>query len=77
MCKILKKKYTDLTVGEILGWSLGVGAVTLLVELVSLKGINEVTEDCETAAVNAKTRAQDYLEQADESFRVLKARLHK
>lgn len=77
MCKILKKKYTDLTVGEILGWSLGVGAVTLLVELVSLKGINEVTEDCKTAAVNAKTRAQDYLEQADESFRVLKARLHK
>lgn len=77
MCKILRKKYTDLTVGEILGWSLGVGAVTLLVELVSLKGINEVTEDCKTAAVNAKTRAQDYLEQADESFRVLKARLHK
>ena len=77
MCKLLKKKYTDLTVGEILGWSLGVGAVTLLVELVSLKGINEVTEDCKTAAVNAKTRAQDYLEQADESFRVLKARLHK
>ena len=77
MCKILKKKYTDLTVGEILGWSLGVGAVTLLVELISLKGINEVTDDCKTAAVNAKTRAQDYLEQADESFRVLKARLHK
>ena len=77
MCKILKKKYTDLTVGEILGWSLGVGAVTLLVELVSLKGINEVTEDCKAAAVNAKTRAQDYLEQADESFKVLKARLHK
>lgn len=77
MCKILKKKYTDLTVGEILGWSIGVGAVTLLVELVSLKGINEVTEDCKTAAVNAKTRAQDYLEQADKSFRVLKARLHK
>ena len=77
MCKILKKKYSDLTVGEILGWSLGVGAVTLLVELVSLKGINEVTEDCKTAAVTAKTRAQDYLEQADESFRVLKARLHK
>ena len=77
MCKILKKKYTDLTVGEIHGWSLGVGAVTLLVELVSLKGINEVTEDCKTAAVNAKTRAQDYLEQADETFRVLKARLHK
>ena len=77
MCKILKKKYTDLTVGEILGWSIGVGAVTLLVELVSLKGVNEVTEDCKTAAVNAKTRAQDYLEQADETFRVLKARLHK
>lgn len=77
MCKILKKKYTDLTVGEILGWSLGVGAVTLLVELVSLKGIDEVTEDCKAAAVNAKTRAQDYLEQADESFKVLKARLHK
>ena len=77
MCKILKKKYTDLTVGEILGWSLGVGAVTLLVELISLKGINEVTDDCKTAAVNAKTRAHDYLDQADESFRVLKARLHK
>ena len=77
MCKILKKKYTDLTVGEILGWSLGVGAVTLLVELVSLKGINEVTEDCKTAAADAKTRAQEMLEEADKSFEVLKARLHK
>ena len=77
MCKILRKKYSDLTVGEILGWSLGVGAVTLLIELISLKGINQVTEDCKAVAESTKTRAQDYLEQADESFRVLKAKLHK
>ena len=77
MCKILRKKYSDLTVGEILGWSFGVGAVTLLIELISLKGINQVTEDCKAVAESTKTRAQDYLEQADESFRVLKAKLHK
>lgn len=77
MCKILRKKYSDLTVGEILGWSFGVGAVTLLIELISLKGINQVTEDCKAVAASTKTRAQDYLEQADKSFRVLKAKLHK
>ena len=77
MCKILKKRYSDLTVGEILGWSLGVGVFTLAIEVISLKGLDTIKDEINDTAEKAKVHGQETMEQIDETFKVLKAKLHK
>lgn len=66
---ILKKKYSDLTVGELIGWGFFVGGVTLAVELCTLKGVDEVKQDVKILAKAAKDKACGTFDDLKEKFK--------
>ena len=74
---ILSKKYSDLTVGEILGWSFGVGLTTLAIEAVALKGPDTVKEELKDCARGLKDSATEMTATLSENMKELKTRFKK
>ena len=72
MANILKKKYSDLTLGEILGWSVGAGLAVLALEVVSLRGIDSVKSDVSDAAKLCREKGSELYEEFDQSIKKLK-----
>ena len=74
---IFKKKYSDLTVGEMVGWSIGVGFTILAIEYVTLKGITECVEDFKTAAITVRQKSDELIETFGERAKSLKTKIQK
>jgi hypothetical protein len=72
MANIFKKKYSDLTVGEVLGWSVGAGLAVLALEVVSLRGIDSVKEDALSTARLCKEKGDELFEGFNQRIKTFK-----